>query len=213
MFKKILGFFSKASNSPIGKVIGTFIPQVGVAGKIIEKINSATGNSFDENTPSEEVKAVMENMTPEQWVELEKSENELEALIQQEITKRIQEETKIEQEETKTLIALNNSETKGSQWRPFIAVGSFIIVAINVLIATIGGATALYSNQPETVNAFLNFGLGMAALIAPLVLWVNRYMGLRTREKEMRYAAAYNQPIRPPQPEGFLGKLNNMLNG
>lgn len=213
MFKKILGFLGKASGSPIGKVIGTFVPQLGVAGKIIEKINSVTGESYDENTPANQVKEAMERMSPEQWVELEKSENELEGIIQQEITKRIQEETKQSQGETTVLTSMFQSEKKGSSWRPIIAVGSFIIVSINIMITTIGGAVALYKGEHETVAAFLQFGLGMAALLSPLILWVNRYMGLRTREKEMRYAAAYNQPIRPPEAKGFFGKLSNIMNG
>lgn len=99
-----------------------------------------------------------------------------------------------EQEYTEQLRIVTELEKTGATTRPRIAMGSFYITSLITVLTVVAIFAALWTEGLEHADKTLALGGGIAVLCSPFILWVNAYIGARTREKNMRLAVGTGHP-------------------
>lgn len=200
-FKDILKKIGGFANSPLGEVITSVVPGAGVVSKVIGTANSFLGDDekVDENTPVAELKRKLEGLTPEQRLQLEEKELDLEIVEVQEWTKIMQ--------------TITDADSKGNTTRPRIAWGCFLVAAFITILSTVAIFQALWTKGLADAHNVFQLGLGVATMATPFVVVFHRYFGIRTREKENKILAAQGYTISRPESGGLLGKFSRFING
>lgn len=183
----------------VADVAGLVHPGVGKAIKIANRFLPANKQLSDEATGQDVIESV-ESLPHDVRQE---AERELAYALQ---------ETEV-RENTEVVKALAEVDKAGASTRPYIAKGSFFVCAFVTILITVGVTYTLFDAGFESADQVLQLGIGVAALLSPFIVWVNRYFGLRTREKESRAAVTMGQSVREVDSGGLLGKIGRMFNG
>lgn len=183
----------------VANVAGVINPAVGQAISIANKF-LPKNKRLPEDATGQDVIESVESLPPGKRAD---AERELVYALQETMVR----------ENTEVVRALAEVDKTGASTRPFIARGSFLICAFVVLLITSGVTYTLLDAGFDSADQVLQLGIGVAALLSPFVVWVNRYFGLRTREKESRAAVTMGQSVREIDSGGLFGKIGKMLNG
>jgi len=183
----------------LGKVGKSLIGSNPAGAAILGAVNAITGaKTVTRDMTGEEAEKIINNLPEDQRQKVLEAQIDLEA-------------TEVK-ENTEVVRALAEVDAAGASTRPHIAVGSFYLVALVTLLVAAGVTYTVITGGFTDADKVLQLGVGVAALLSPFIVWVNRYFGLRTREKESKAAVAMGQAVREEK-AGLLTKISRALNG
>jgi len=104
--------------------------------------------------------------------------------------------------------SLAEADKVGASTRPKISLMMAEIVGFVVIAFSSMWIVAIFRNQVDMVQRLSNAWPLMLTVIATPTALLRAYFGMRTKEKENRYAAAIGQEV---QPMGIVGNLVKMI--
>lgn len=91
----------------------------------------------------------------------------------------------------------SEADAANASTRPLIAVMMAGVVAVSIVPISLALAYAVVINNTQMVGFIDNAVLPLLALIGTPTLLLRAYFGMRTKEKQARYAASVGQEVNP----------------
>ncbi len=168
---------------------------VPMAGTIIDLVNDVLpgDQKLAGNATGDQVSAAVASLPPEQRAEVMDKEFEVEL-------------TQIKESHSTVRVMLESDARNPHSTRPWIAKGSFIVVALVTLIVTAAWAYSIFKAD-DPLSEIRQSWAFMTALLAPLVTLLHAYFGILKTEHKNRLAAANGSAT----PSGLSGILSSIL--
>lgn len=198
-FRELLGKIAGAGNSPLGQVVTSLVPGLGVAKKVIDTANSVLGpGAVDENTTVDELEQKIAMLPPDKQALLIEKDLELQ-IVESNNYAAVAMEQEANKASTRPKIAIEMSDL-------FVQMGqaSFLLVAI----AIICDALLVWSLKEAFLLAILMEGLPwiLGAYGVPALGIVQQYFARRSDDKRTAVSPIVGYE---PKPTTFLSGLFN----
>ena len=126
---------------------------------------------------------------------------------QREIDDRARVELAHVQAEVSQLAAMVSVESANSNTRPHIAYLMAVTVVVAVAVMMVMWARAVWAGDSEALAQLAGSWELMLAILATPSMLLRAYFGMRTREKQARYAAALGQEVQAGGLRGLVGMI------
>ena len=203
-FRDILSKITKFTDSPIGSIITSVVPGLGVVDDVLATVNTFTGEKLTEESTVGELEAAVSQLSDEQLASLQEKEFEL----------------KIIESNNYAAVAMQQ-ESNNNATRPQIALEFthfFIEMArasFLFLVCCMIGDIILLSSSDGKEAIFLDIGLkGMPWLAGvyavPAMSVIQEYFAKRSEDKRTA-AATTGVKIPEGRPEGIISAVMGMI--
>ena len=182
----------------IVKTVGSGIVREVVpgGGLIVDAVNAILpeGEKLPVNATGSDINNAVSKLPPEQQASVMEKEFDVDI-------------TRIK-ESNATVRAMLEADTKTPHTtRPYIAKGSFHVVAFAIIVAISVWAYGVFTSNDELVKTVMDGWQFILAVIGPLVTLLWAYFGILKQEHKNRLDAANNTST----PSGIAGILSNVL--
>lgn len=161
-------------------VVGAFIPGVAIAAKAVNVFLPDDKKIDLKNSTGQDVINVYDNLTPDQQAQIDQQVEVEMANIQASVDK---------------LQSMVSAETATANTRPYIAKLMAWAVFIAVMFMMIFWGKAVWVKDVESLKQLAESWPLMLSILATPTALLRAYFGMRTKEKQARYAAVTGQPI------------------
>jgi len=161
-------------------VVGAFVPGVAIAAKTVNAFLPDDAKLDVDKSTGQQVLTQYESLSPDQ---------------QQSIDKQVEVELAEINASVDKLSAMVSAETASGNTRPFIALIMAWAVFIAVILMMVMWGKAVWVNDAESLTQLTESWPLMLTILGTPTALLKAYFGMRTKEKQARYAAATGQPI------------------
>lgn len=127
--------------------------------------------------------------------EVERAFNALPGESQQQVLARVDLEIVESNNFAANFQAMAAADAKGNTSRPYVVLLFAWVIALSVIAVVAGMVFAVVVGDKDTLKALGDAWVVIAAVLSVPATVVQRYFGLRTREKTFRYAAGSGQDL------------------